>query len=244
MRKNFSVIRTVEDCFFYRGRPWRAEFRPLLEMPADLFELHLESGYFVRGIDFYKPVCSTCSDCIPIRVPVARFQPSKSQRQLRRKRADLEVRINKPFFSEEKLAMYSRYHQLRWGWSSSSLAALRPHFEEHLLMDWGGALEFSYWQKDQLVGYGVVDETPSACNSRYFVYDPEVGSKLGLGVLSLLCELDWAKTQGKEHCYLGMYVASSTRMAYKIDFRPFQLRLPDGEWREFAGPDELSQNPL
>ena len=213
-------------------------------MPPELFELHLESGYFVRGVDFYKPVCSTCRDCIPIRVAVPRFRPGKSQRQLLRKRSNLEIRIQKPLYSEEKLSIYSRYHQSRWGWTSSSLAALRPHFEEHLLIDWGGSWEFSYWLEGQLLGYGIVDETPKACNSRYFVYDPELGARLGLGAYSLLRELQWAQERGKEHCYLGMYVPSSPRMAYKIDFRPFQLRLPGPHWQEFAGPAELIENGL
>lgn len=231
MRRNFSLIRNVEDCFFYRGRPWRAEFRLLKDLSPQDFEDHLEAGYFVRGIDFYRPVCSECQDCIPIRVAVQDFQPSKSQRQLLRKGASLELRVQKAAFSWDRLLLYSDYHQKRWGWMQVAPEALKPHFEEHLMQDWGGALEFSYWQEDRLVGFGVVDEAVTACNSRYFVYDPEVGTRLGLGSYSLLRELQWCKEQGKTYHYLGMYVPSSPRMQYKIDFRPYELRQPDGSWK-------------
>jgi len=230
MNKNFSIIRNVENCFFYPGRMWMAEFRQIREMSGETFQSHLESGYFSRGMDFYKPICSTCQECIPVRLPVAEFRPSKSQRKLWRQNSNLEVRVAKPQYSEERLELYSHYHRDRWGWVSVEAEILRPHFQEHLIIDWGGAWEISYWLEGQLLGFGLVDETPEGANSRYFVYDPELGKARGLGIYSLMREIEWCKQRNKEYLYLGMYVASSPSMSYKVDFRPFELRLPGGAW--------------
>jgi len=241
MNKNYSIIRQVENCFFYPGRPWMGEFRKILGLSAEDFQAHLEAGYFSRGIEFYKPVCSNCQDCIPIRLPAAQFRPSKSQRKLHRLNSDLELRIAKPCYSDERLDLYARYHRKRWGWLSVELEILKPHFTEHLITDWGGALEFSFWLSGKLLGFGIVDETPEASNSRYFVYEPEAGKKRGLGIYSLMRELEWCQAQGKAYHYLGMYVDSSSSMSYKVDFRPFELRQSKGNWillqdrRDLAG---------
>ena len=42
-----------------------------------------------------------------------------------------------------------------------------------------------------------------------------------------------------------MYVASSPSMSYKVDFRPFELRLPGGQWvrlEDRKGLEELVPN--
>lgn len=229
MNKNFSIIRNVENCFFYPGRVWMAEFRQIAGMSGASFQSHLESGYFSRGLDFYKPICSTCQECIPVRLPVAEFRPSKSQRKVWRQNSDLEVRVAKPSYSDQRLDLYARYHRNRWGWVSVEAEILRPHFQEHLIIDWGDAWELSYWLDGQLMGFGLVDETPQGANSRYFVYDPDLG-KRGLGIYSLMREIEWCQRRSKEYLYLGMYVASSPSMSYKVDFRPFELRLPGDGW--------------
>lgn len=230
MNKNFSIIRNVENCFFYPGRTWIAEFRQIAGMSGASFQSHLESGYFSRGMDFYKPICSSCQECIPVRLPVAEFKASKSQRKLWRQNSDLQLRVDKPRFSDQRLDLYARYHRSRWGWVSVDLEILKPHFQDHLIIDWGGAWELSYWMDGQLIGFGVLDETPDGANSRYFVYEPELGKARGLGIYSLMREIEWCQQNQKEFLYLGMYVATSPSMSYKVDFRPFELRLPGHGW--------------
>lgn len=243
MNKNFSIIRNVENCFFYPGRTWTAEFRQIMGMNGDAFQAHLEAGYFSRGVDFYKPVCRSCQECVPIRLPVAQYQPSKSQRKLARQNSDLQLRIAKPSYSDERLDIYARYHRSRWGWLSVDPEVLKPHFTEHLIADWGGAWEFSFWLEGRLLGFGIVDETTSAANSRYFVYEPDLGKQRGLGIYSLMREIEWCQNRQKDHHYLGMYVAASPTMSYKVDFRPFELRLPSGEWQPVANRKGLNQRP-
>ena len=211
-----------------------AEYRPISDVTADVYESYLETGYFRQGMCFYQPVCITCLECIAIRINVALCQPTKSQRRLWRSNSDLRVEVAKPTYSDEKFSLYQRYHAARWGWSTDE----QERFMQHMLRDWGGAWEFSYWEGDRLLALGIVDETPAAANSRYFIYEVEGTRSRGLGIYSLMHELEWCRQRNKSHLYLGMYVARASSMDYKVSFRPFELRMREGVWRLYADKKE------
>ncbi|CAN0227522.1 unnamed protein product, partial [Phaeothamnion confervicola] len=226
--KSFAFIRNLPGCYFYPAQNWTAEYRQVAELSAEEHERHMEAGYFRQGQSFYTTVCDTCQECIPIRIPVGAFRPHKSQRRILRDNADLRVEVRKPSFSLAKFQLFQKYQKERW-----NMPVQHPEELFHyMLTDWGGAWEFSYWEADRLLGFGILDEMPDSGNSRYFVYDCEKAR--GLGIFSLLQELEWCQQHGKTHLYLGMYVPSHPSMDYKASFRPFELRLrPDG-WMRFA----------
>ena len=232
MRRHFSLIRNVQNCYFYPGREWMAEYRELKGLTGELFELYLEAGYYRQGERFYIPVCTNCHECVSIRLPVQDFKPGKSQRRIWRQNQDLRVHVAKPTYTKAKLEMYQSYHAENWGWSTNDPEQLM----RHMLRDWGGSWEFSYWEGDKLLGFGVVDETPTTANSAYFVYDCD--KKRALGIFSLMYELEWCRQQGKEHLYLGPYVTLATCMDYKVMFRPFELRMRDGSWKRFESKED------
>jgi len=243
MQRRRFHFRVLEDCFFYHQRPWRAEFVSRQGLSGELFQCHLESGYFVQGTELYKPVCARCRDCVPIRVPLNTFAPSKGQRKLLRRNQDLQFQIDTPQLSLEKLQLYMRYHEVRWGWLPSPPPLMMGHMRNHLFTNWGDALEFEYRLDGRLVAFGILDALPQAANSRYFVYDPDFDTGRAPGIWSLLQELEWCRQRGKDHLYLGMYVPGHHTMRYKLDFRPFELRL-DGEWRIFEHPDQVTREQL
>lgn len=59
------------------------------------FEFMLENGYRRSSSLLYNQVCEGCKECIPIRICVKDFIPSKSQKSVWRKNRDLELRIKK-----------------------------------------------------------------------------------------------------------------------------------------------------
>lgn len=60
-----------------------------------LFNTFLEYGLRRYSSLFYDQVCKNCKECIPIRIPVRNFSPSKSQKTVWRKNQDLEMRFCK-----------------------------------------------------------------------------------------------------------------------------------------------------
>src|SRR5665213_45517 len=60
-------------------------------MAPEVYHALMDAGFRRSGKLVYQPVCRGCRQCLPIRVPLATFQPSKSQRRSVRKNADLVV---------------------------------------------------------------------------------------------------------------------------------------------------------
>jgi arginine-tRNA-protein transferase len=82
----------------------------------------------------------------------------------------------------------------------------------------------------RLVALSYLDVLPDGLSSVYFAFDPDE-SKRSLGVYSVFAEAAFARELGLRWYYLGFWVKDCRKMAYKANFRPYQLAC-DGEWRE------------
>ena len=58
----------------------------------------------------------------------------------------------------------------------------------------------------------------------------------GPGVLTALYEIELCRVWGKAYWYIGFHIDGCRKMAYKRDYRPYELLGPDGKWHE---PDDL-----
>src|SRR5690606_34856665 len=76
--------------------------------PAAYHEL-MNRGFRRSGNILYRTVCETCSKCIPIRIPVKQFKPSRSQRRVLRRNADVSMHVQEPEVTAEKHDVYQRY---------------------------------------------------------------------------------------------------------------------------------------
>ncbi len=83
----------------------------------------------------------------------------------------------------------------------------------------------------RLVGVGICDRSREALSSVYFYFDPDE-AKRSLGTWSILKEIDLARSLGMNYYYLGYRVNGCAKMEYKSNYRPHQVLLSTGEWRE------------
>jgi leucyl-tRNA---protein transferase len=198
------------------------------KMPGLVYHDFLNASFRRSGLVIYQPICEGCRACVPLRIPVERFRPSKSQRRCLRRNHDLVVSVEKPSPTDEKFDLYTRYQSHR----HSSKPESRSNFEDFLYHSPLQTLEFTYRDaRGDLLAVGICDICPKSLSSVYFYFDPSQ-SQRGLGTYGILHEIEFALRQKIPHYYLGYWVRESGKMAYKADFKPYELLAPDGCWRE------------
>jgi arginyl-tRNA--protein-N-Asp/Glu arginylyltransferase len=188
----------------------------------------MNASFRRSGCVIYQPTCAGCRECVPLRVPVKSFQPSKSQRRCRKRNEDLVVSIAAPEPTAEKFDLYAQYQAQ---WHEKAEPETYIEFVNFLYRSPVDTLEFSYRNgSGKLVGVGICDICRKSLSSVYFFFDP-AESRRGLGTFGALCEIEYAARQEIDYFYLGFWIKESPKMGYKADFRPYELLQPDGVWR-------------
>lgn len=219
------------ECVYLAQRRWALRMLPAPRDDAiyrDLLdERHRRSGWVV-----YRPECRGCAECLPIRVPVQRFRPSRSQRRVQRRNRDLRIELGPPEPTPEKLELHNRFVAARFERGDAGFGSLEGYAEV-----FGPSpittREMRFYLGERLVGLGVLDLLPDVVSSVYFFFDPEC-SRRSLGTFSALCEIDLALRTGRSYLYLGYYIRDCREMNYKARFRPCEVLGPDGRWEELA----------
>lgn len=197
----------------------------------------LDAGYRRNGMYLYRPVCATCQACEVIRVPLAQFRRSKSQRRVwNRCHGQFAVSVAKPSCSEERIALYDRYLAGQHGEAKHLETATQysAFLVESCLAE--HTFEMQYRHNGQLAAVGILDHVEDALSSVYFYFDPAYAD-FGLGTYSALLEITLAQQWGLEYYYLGYYIAGCRTMNYKNRFLPCELKRPDDAvWRVQPAP--------
>ncbi len=199
---------------------------PLSRLDGAVYQVLMDAGFRRSGQAVYRPSCGQCRECVPLRVPVTQFSPSRSQRRAERRNADIVVQIDSPACTEEKWRIYADYLKYQHdGAMDGSFNA----FEEFLYNSPTDTLEMTYRLERQIVAVGIVDVCPDCLSSVYFYFDPACARR-SLGVFGALCEIQECRRRGLAYWYAGFYVRQCPGMNYKAQFRPYELLGADGIW--------------
>lgn len=210
------AVEELEPCPYLPGRQKRYESFIADDLSAvELGEL-LASGWRKFGPYYFRPACPDCRQCIPLRVPVDRFEPSRSQKRILRKNRDIEVNLRPLQPSREGFELHARHGRNRFD-SDTGL----EEFLQLFYLPSAPALQSELRLDDELVGIGWLDVADNGLSSVYFSFAPEHAARR-LGTLSILCEISLTRDHNLPYYYLGYYVPGCPAMAYKDRFRPRQ----------------------
>jgi len=221
------VVRSEEHaCSYLPGQSASLEFTLSRRMTAGIYEGLLERGYRRSGRMFYRPVCTECRECQPVRVLTAEFRPDRSMRRAWQRNQDLIVTVRSPTPSREKLQLYGRY-----------LAARHDKEDGDGLVDFlyrppVPSREIEFRLADRLVCAAICDVVPSALSAVYTYFDPDLGPR-GLGTFAVLWQIEHCRQLGKPFLYLGYFVRDCRKMNYKRRFRPHEMLSASGVWSRF-----------
>ena len=221
-----------ERCVYRPGQiarcPARAPERRLT--PTEL-DTQLEQGDQRVGRTIFRTECPTCIACEPVRLDVAAFVPTRSQRRVIARNADLTVEVGPPGLSRRRVKLWNEHRKARALLTDHS----RTHpqgYQEWLVESCAPTVDVRFLKGARLIGVSLLDIGVNAANSAYHYFEP-AAARRSLGVFSVLREVQLCTTLGIRWYYLGLWAADADALSYKSGYYPHE-RLIQGEWVRFA----------
>lgn len=197
------------------------------------YEQLISSGFRRSGEQIYRPHCPHCHACQSIRIPVAKFTPSKSQARVSKRNRDMQILINDQD-SAEYYPLYERYINLRHSEGSMYPASYQQYLN-FVRCAWTKPLFLEFRLNDELVGVAVTDQLKHAFSALYTFFKPELSHR-SIGTFAILSQIEQAKRQAKQYLYLGYQVDACAKMNYKSKFFPHE-RFFANKWHQFLKKD-------
>lgn len=215
-------------CSYQPGQSRRDQYFLAENVTAQELDKLLSEGWRKFGPYFFKPSCNSCHACTPVRIPVNKFRPNRSQKRALSNGKALDVSFGPLNFSPKAFELFRKHSMARFGVENNDIEDFLFHFYTPSCP----ALQISIFFDRELVGVGWLDRGEISLSSVYFCFDPK-HSDLSLGTYSVLAGLDYAREQGLQWNYLGYFVDGNRSTVYKNNFRPHEhFDWMTGEWQE------------
>ena len=186
---------------------------------------------FRRSHDIvYRPACTACNACVPVRIPAGMFTPSRNLKRIAATNRDLTLEITENIPTEEMFSLFCQYQSARH--PDSEMASMT--YDDFVYMLREGAVGTVLLQlrdtTQKLLGVMIADRVGDGFSAVYSFFSPD-HPKRSLGTQLVLTLVSEALSQKLPHVYLGYWIASSRKMAYKARFQPLQaLGLQGWDW--------------
>tara|TARA_B110000881_G_scaffold215964_1_gene230814 strand:- start:56 stop:574 length:519 start_codon:yes stop_codon:yes gene_type:complete len=158
---------------------------------------------------------------------VSKFTPSKSQKRLLKRNADFKIKYSQ----QVELNYYPLYETyINTIHADGEMFPATPEqFESFVANGITEQIFIEVWDDEKLISVAVTDKLQSALSAVYTFYHPEY-RKSGLGVFSILKQIQLSAQLGKPYLYLGYQIDDCQKMNYKTRYSPYQ-RLIDNSWQ-------------
>jgi arginyl-tRNA--protein-N-Asp/Glu arginylyltransferase len=204
---------------------------PIFPKDKTLYSSLVENGFRRSGEHLYKPYCENCSECIPVRIPVNDFKPSRNQKRNIKMNRDLEVNVVDTYFQEKHFQLYKKYIATRHSGGGMDNPT-DDDYKNFLWSSWSDTRLFEFSLNNKLVAIAVVDELSEAFSAVYTFFDPDL-QKRSPGKYAILYLIEHARKSGFKWLYLGYWIAECQKMKYKIEYQPIEC-LINKKWKKFS----------
>jgi len=253
-------VTAPQPCPYLAGRMERKLFTALQGDAAEKLNNTLSKQGFRRSQNvLYRPSCTDCSACLSARIKVADFAPSKSQKRVLKRNADLSRSASSPWATDGQYALFRDYLDSRHatgGMADMDLFEFAAMVEEtpirtrlieyrSLLVD-ASKMDATADRDpyDGLRAVSLTDVLDDGLSMVYSFFAPEL-AKSSVGTYLILDHIQIARDLDLPYVYLGYWVPGSDKMGYKANFKGVEI-FRKGAWEVLSHPDDYSSeiNPI
>ena len=209
------------------------EFRAGTVLP-DQMDTLLADGWRHFGTKFYRYSLNIYHDRIvrvmPLRIRLADFRLSKSQRRILRRNEDLECSFGSIDITAEMHDLFESHKQ-------RFVSDIPPSIYTFLSTDPANvpcpAFETRVKRGDQLLAASFFDVGVESISSIYGIFDPAETAR-SLGIFTMLKEIEWASETGRRYYYPGYAYDGESFYDYKKRFSALERFDWYGNWVDFT----------
>ncbi|WP_457648720.1 arginyltransferase [Profundibacter sp.] len=235
-------VTAPQPCPYLEGRMERKLFTALQgEFATKLNDALSKQGFRRSQNVLYRPSCADCSACFSARIRVADFTPSRSQRRVLKKNAELQRNAMSPWATEDQYNLFRRYLEHRHadgGMADMDIFEFAAMIEETPIKS--RVIEYTAPLADgtrDLAAVCLTDVFDDGVSMVYSFFEPEL-TKNSLGTYLILDHINIARAAGLPYVYLGYWVPGSPKMAYKAGFKALEI-YRNGDWEPLEDPDSF-----
>jgi len=176
----------------------------------------------------YRPACEGCSACVSVRIAVDLFEPSRSQRRVERRNAELYRTEVPAEATREQFALLRTYLDSRHAGGGMSDMGLFDYVAmvEETPVD-THIVEYRERGDGQLMACALTDVLRDGLSMVYSFFHPGEDAR-SLGTYMILDHVAAARARGLPYVYLGYWINGSDKMDYKSRFQPLEALGPNG----------------
>ncbi len=220
------------DCNYLPDRSAITLFAdPRFQKNTRLYSALADCGFRRSGEHLYIPHCESCCSCIPVRVPVREFKPSRNQRRNWKLNQHLIINKLDPVFNSEHYDLYEKYLLSRHRGGGMDNPSPESYMQ-FLTASWSSTCFYEMRLQDNgLVAVAVVDILDNALSAIYTFFDPDY-AHLSPGRFAVLFQIAEAKKLGLRFVYLGYWIDKCKKMTYKDEYQPLEYYHHNGWFRD------------
>ncbi len=194
---------------------------PQIPLNMAYYDLLAQLGFRRSGEHIYRPHCAQCDECKAVRINVANFRLSSSQKRILNKNQAVSLTWRDAGFDETHFTLYQHYMNERH--HDSSMNNDDPTQYMHIIeTDWCKTRLGEFHINDKLVAVAITDWLSMGLSAVYTFFDMGLSSH-SLGTYAILKQIETAQATGRDYVYLGYWIKNCQKMAYKDRFSATEI---------------------